>query len=164
MNLSEILAQRMEPPMRMLLTSIDLCPDEVWAKSDGHPPVWQHLLHAANSLQKWIRAPAEPYNSPAFVDKSAIALEGPPEPAPGRDLVRAYVSDAVDHCRNLLANAGDSALDDEIGIDGRRYTLTDRALGQMIHIAYHVGCISTILDRYTGSPLPWIEYRRDGQA
>ena len=157
-TLNAILIRQFDSPIRMLLKAIDLCPDAVWTASDGHPPIWQHVLHAAYYVEKWMRTPNEPFLPPAFADFAAVDLTAPPEPALDRELLRRYLHDLADRSRHLLQTADEAQLIAEVEMNGGVQTLMDRALGQLRHVMYHVGCISTILCQHTGEPLPWISY------
>jgi len=157
-SLNVILLRQLETRIQMLVSTIEICPDDVWIKADGHPPVWQHVLHTAHSLHKWMRTPDQPFDPPSFIDTAAVDLVAPPEPAVDRDTLRQYIQEVYDHSRRLLETADNDTLLQEVGINGGIYTLMDQTVGQIGHVMYHAGCISIILNRYTGKPLPWIGY------
>jgi hypothetical protein len=157
-RLTNVVERQLEPAVRMLLSAIDTCPDNLWAKADGHPPVWQHALHAACYFERWMRAPGETFTLPEFAAPDAVDLTAPAEPAVDKQAIRQYFAE-VSEKRLLELRLGDGAhLLREEEFDGVITTLMDRILGQVRHVMYHVGCISEILRRHTGEPLPWQGY------
>jgi hypothetical protein len=159
-NLNTILARQLEPPIRMLLTAIEVCPEDVWVQADDGPPVWQHILHATYYLQNWVRMPTIPFQPPAFVDRGAVDFTAASEPAISRETLQSYLQDTAENCRQLLKNTDNGLLFQEVEINGGSYALLDQILGQVRHLMYHVGCVSSILRCETGSPLVWIGYEK----
>lgn len=157
-SLNVVLVRHIQLPIRMLSHAIDECPDVAWVKSEGHPPIWQHVLHTTYYLQKWIRTPEEPFEPPAFADFAAVDFVAPSEPALARDVLSGYTSDVKNRALSLLQGSDNLLLTREVRINDGVTTLLDQTFGQIRHISYHVGCISTLFDRYTGEPLPWIVY------
>ncbi len=89
--LNTMLARHLEPPLSMLTSATEVCPDSVWAKSDDTPPIWQHVLHSAYYLDKWMREASEPFSPPLFVSEAAVNLVAPAEPAVSRSELRGYL-------------------------------------------------------------------------
>jgi hypothetical protein len=142
----------------MLAAAIEECPDDIWARADGNPPVWQHVLHAAYYLQKWMRMPDQAFTPPEFARADAVDLTAPAEPVLGKNVLRGYVADLAARSKALLAEADDGFLLREEWINDGYYSLMDRSIGQGRHLGYHAGCISAILFRYSGKPLTYIGY------
>ncbi|MGI4792157.1 MAG: DinB family protein [Janthinobacterium lividum] len=157
-TLSIVLSRQIEPAFSMLIEAVEICPDGVWAEADGNIPVWQHLLHTAYYLDKWIRKPDEPFRQPTFVAEDAVNFVAPSKPAIARSQLRQYLWEVIARCRLLLESADNTVLFREVQIHGSPHTLMDQTLGQIRHSLYHVGCISTILLRYTGVSLQWVGY------
>jgi uncharacterized damage-inducible protein DinB len=160
----DVLRRHIEPAIRMLISAVDTCSDQVWVQADGGAPIWQHVLHATYSLQKWMRTPEARFDPPTFAAESAVNLAAPAEPAMARETLRKYLQEVGEHCLRLLESAEDDQLLQKVGINGGMYTLLDQTLGQVRHLMYHVGCISAILRRETGQPLPWIGYDHPAQS
>lgn len=154
--LNMMLARHLEPPLSMLTSATEVCPDSVWAKSDDTPPIWQHVLHSAYYLDKWMREASEPFSPPLFVSEAAVNLVAPAEPAVSRSELRGYLHRVGEGCFYLLENADEAVLVRAVTINGGIHTLTDQTLGQVRHVMYHLGCISAILARYTDEPLQWM--------
>jgi hypothetical protein len=155
-SLNKTLIRHLNLAIRMILNAIDICPDDVWAKADGNPPIWQHVLHTAYYIQKWIRTSEQAFDPPAFADFAAVDFTAPAEPALDKATLREYVQKVAENSRRLLESADEELLTRRAEINDGEFSLIDCALGQIRHIGYHVGCISTILFRYTGEPLPYI--------
>ncbi len=159
-KLGIVLSHQIEPAFQMLMTAVEICPGDVWAKADGNIPVWQHLLHTTYYLDKWIRKPDEPFCSPTFVTEDAVNLVAPPEPAVASSQMYQYLWEVIRRCRLLLETADDATLQTEAEIHGGVHTLLDQVLSQIRHSSYHVGCVSAILFCHTGVSLKWIGYER----
>lgn len=157
-DLNLVLMHHIEPPLLMLISAVEQCPDDVWARSEDNPPVWQHFLHTVYFLDKWIRLPGEPFQPPSFVEITAVAFTAASEPAVKRAQLFEYLQDVVERCRHLLATSDNDRLLRTAEINGGVYTLMDQILGQTRHISFHMGCVSALLIQYTGRPLQWIGY------
>lgn len=157
-NLNSVLTHHIEPPLLMLISAIEQCPDDIWARSEDNPPVWQHLLHTVYYLDRWIRLPGEPFQPPSFVEVAAVAFTAASEPAVERTELFEYLQEVVERCRCLLATSDNDRLLKTAEINGGVYTLMDQILGQMRHVTFHMGCVSALLIRYTGKPLQWMGY------
>lgn len=157
-TMAEVLARQLEPVLGMLRAAVESCPEEVWLAADGDLPVWEHAFHATVWLDAWMRTPDETFVAPAFLCKAALGMEpdaGPPVP---RDVMLRYVEQVAAKCRALLARATDDLLVTEVQIMGGRFTLADQMLGQIRHVQHHVGSISAILRRRTGTAIGWLGY------
>ncbi len=161
-DLNLVLMHHIEPPLLMLISATEQCPNDVWARSEDNPPIWQHLLHTVYYLDKWIRLPGEPFQPPSFIEITAVAFIAESEPAVNRAQLIEYLQAVVGRCRHLLATSNNNTLLKTAEINGGKYTLMDQILSQTRHITYHMGCVSSILIRYTGKPLEWIGY--EGQS
>jgi len=160
MSLSDTLIRQLDPPVRMFLTAVDTCPTDVWTASvDGDWPIWQHVLHAGYYFDMWMRTPDIPFAPPAFVDVDAAKLDTSGLPV-DRVLLRAYLVDIHTRTVDLLGRLTDDDLTCDIEINGESKPLLDTAIGQIRHLMYHAGCISSLLRRATGAPLPWIGYHK----
>jgi hypothetical protein len=155
-EINAVLLRQLDAPLRMLAETIEGCPDDLWVKAEGHAPVWQHVLHTVYYVQKWIRTPEMPFDPPAYADFAAVDLTAPAEPALGRDNLAAYLRDVAEASRRLIEAADLDLLLCEGEINGGIRTLMDVAIGQVGHVRYHLGCISAILARDRGEPLPYI--------
>jgi len=144
----------------MLLAAIDTCSDDLWPASiNGDWPIWQHILHVTYFYDMWMRTPEISFTPPAFVDIDAAQLDAPGDPV-DRALLRAYLVDIHARTINLLSGLDDDAITGDIEINGESKPLLDTAIGQIRHLMYHAGCISSLLRRATGAPLPWIGYHK----
>ena len=160
MPLSDTLIRQLAPPVEMLLTAIDTCPADVWSATvDGDWPIGQHILHATYYFDMWMRTPDIPFAPPTFVDIDAAKLDKSADPI-DRTLVRTYLVDIHTRTVALLAGLDDAALTRDTEVNGESKPLLDTAIGQIRHLMYHAGCISTLLRRATGTPLPWVGYHK----
>ena len=159
MSLAESLIRQLKPPIDMLEIAIETTPVDVWSNVDGDWPIWQHILHAIYFYDKWMRLPSEPFVPPAFVDVDAAALDKPGVDL-GRDFVRLYLVDVHDRVVQMLSGMSDAELRADIDVNGESKPMLDIAIGQIRHLMYHAGCISAILRRATGEPLPWVGYHK----
>lgn len=162
-DLNITLARHLDLTTRMLLSAIEACPDYVWTRADGNPPIWQHVLHTAYYMQRWIRTPEQAFDPPSFADFAAVDFTAPAEPAVDKATLRAYIQELSADCQQLLRCADEDLLTRRAEINDGHFTLIDQSLGQIRHIGYHLGCISAILFRYTGQPLPYISTKEATQ-
>lgn len=146
----------------MLADAIDTCTDELWARAEGEPPIWQHVLHSTYYLHKWIRTPHMPFSPPAWIDMDAVELVETAEPPVDRSVLRAYLAIVCSQSVRLIESADDEHLTAHAEVNGEYLTLADQVMSQIRHVTYHVGCISSILRRYTGESLTWVGYQHCG--
>ena len=159
MSLSEILIRQLEPPVKMLLAAVETCPDDVWADLDGDWPVGQHVLHATYFFDRWMRADDMPFTPPAFVDVDVAEMERTGDPV-DRLPLRGYLADVHARAVGMLGRLSDEALTVDIEANGEVKSVADVTIGQIRHLMYHAGCVSSILRQATGRPLIWIGFHK----
>jgi hypothetical protein len=162
MPLADTLIRQLAPPVEMLLTAIDTCPDDVWAATvDGDWPIWQHILHATYYFDMWMRTPDIPFAPPPGVDVDVDAAKLDRSGDAGeRGQLRGYLVDIHARTLDMLSALNDGDLTRDIEINGESKPLMDTTIGQIRHLMYHAGCVSTLLRRTTGTPLVWIGYHK----
>jgi hypothetical protein len=155
-TISAMLRRHWEPTAEMLRRAIEACPEEVWTQADGNLPVWEHAFHAVMWMDAWLRVAGEKFEPAPFHCDAAVAMKPEAGPVVSREQMREYLKTVVTRRARFMEELTDAVLLEHDGVMGDRFTRADRLLGQIRHVQHHVGCMSAILRRRTGTGVDWV--------
>jgi hypothetical protein len=154
MSQSIISGQRasFEHAFGLMIRFIEVCPEDIWAKTFGGWPVWQQVYHALGSCQMGLRDGETPEQG--LYPPEVGMLDSTPDKPPIKN-------DVLEYAARLKARAGAylTALQD-VDLPGINQRLTDRMKAKGIqhefshsqtlvllsgHLLYHLGACDAAL-------------------
>jgi hypothetical protein len=131
---------------------IDTCPANLWEEKAGKWPIWQHVLHAAGTMDLFV--PGDPIAPPEGATKEVGSLSTVGTKAVTKEALAAYFKACQAKGKAYFAGLQDADLPKEdshlkaIGLD---WTVVQTLVVLSAHINYHVGNADAVL-RANGHP------------
>jgi len=152
-KLAKLVKDNFEPCFEMLTDIIKQCPEELWAASNEHSPVWQNIFHTLAGTWIWFRPAGQPFQEPPL-GKEIAELEIVPHQAMTKQEVLDFAGEAKARADLFFGIAAD---EDSLIAPYSFYsklTNLDVIMGQIRHIQHHVGYCNKILGEM-GVSVPW---------
>ena len=136
----------------MLLTQIEICPDELWAVQEGGYPYWQQILHAV-AITELYALPEGTAPRQKRYSMSVAMLSEATEDIMGKAELKALAEDVRQSVYTFLEGMTAEklmAVNEKTTRLLKKETLYMNTLIALVrHLSYHIGCCDTIL-RYHG--------------
>jgi len=152
----EIFKNHFYNSLTMLEKTIDQCPDNMWYKKHGGFPIWQQILHAAESIYYWMRINDEEYILPFEGKKVYYELNQQPVDILTKKEIEDFFNIIKFRCNDFFTSLRSIDILNKSKIE-KSLTFLDIILLQIRHIQYHVGHINSILRENDLEPVQWIE-------
>ena len=132
----------------LLAQFMDVCPDAIWAETNGGWPVWQQVAHAVAVLNFFILEGEDAF-LPAPAELGVLMLKEQGQQLITKDAMKAYgakVKAAVDARIALLADADLTRLQERVSKKiGRDLSYAALLVMLASHTNYHVGSCDAAL-------------------
>lgn len=160
--------------LAMLLRTIELCPDELWVKSDGGNPFWRIAYHALYYTDLYLRQDDSSFTPQAFHQTGLQDLDDVPAPPELQELLelptRPPQTGIAYSKRQLLEYAEwcDAMIDEwldacdlESPDSGFRWHSPRRSklehhVMEIRHLQHHAAQLAALVHAVTGAHIEWV--------
>lgn len=151
--MSRAIVAALEAPYKrawsLMAQFIDVCPDEIWAETNGGWPVWQQVAHAVAVLNFFVLEKDDDtfVSAPAELDVLMLKKQG--QQVVGKEAMKAYgtaVMAAVDARVAGLADADLTSIQERLSKKiGRELSYGSMMVMLASHTTYHLGSCDAAL-------------------
>lgn len=164
--LVNVAKRQFESSFLMLQELVDLCPDDVWLRTDGSIPFWQQIYHASYWVDFWLRDAYDgsEFRSMIFDEGISFDLSSQSHVAYlTREQAKEYLLIIHSKAERIFQKLDDHFLATPIMENRYDFTYADVIIGQIRHMMYHIGRCNFMLKDNRSPTVKWIAHNEKRQ-
>lgn len=163
--ITEAARNQFESTYKMLVTVVDVCPDDMWYEYFSGVPFWYQVYHSAYFVDYWLRDAFDGSEFRSMIFDSLIPPEF--EHPVGRKLsisrkdMKEYLEKVQHKVTRFFTRLDDAQLGETVDEGQKQTTYADVILAQNRHIMYNIGYLNALLRSRGLEESDWYAYNEE---